>query len=169
MISQKTITVLVKAPENERPSRNITTQQAFTLPELLIATTVVLMASVGILFTYVQCLELNSINHDTTIVLQSCRNLVEEIKSISPSLIHDAYNNKIFPIDEPKGISLVTVNDQDPQLLVITVKCFWKQAKGRLIGEDKNLNGILDEGEDTNKNDVLDSPITLVTYVYNRS
>ena len=168
MKSQNITTVLAKAPENERPFKNIPTQQAFTLPELLIATTVVLMASVGILFTYVQCLELNSINHDTTLVFQSCRNMMEEIKSVSPSLVHDTYNNKTFPINEPKGIGLVTVNDQDPQLLTVTVKCFWKQTKGRLIGEDKNLNGILDEGEDTNKNGELDSPITLVTYVYNR-
>ena len=156
-------------PEKNRLFKSILTQRAFTLPELLIAATVVLMASVGILFTYIQCLELNSINHSSTLVFQSCRNMMEEIKSISPGLAHDTYNNKTFSINEPKGIGLITVNDQNPQLLTVTVKCFWKQAKGRLIGEDKNLNGMLDEGEDTNKNNELDSPVTLVTYVYNRS
>ena len=145
------------------------TQQGFTLAELLIATTVVLLSSVGILFTYVQCLELNSINHDTSLVLQSSRNMMEEIKSISPAMVHETYNEKTFPLKEPSGIILVTVNDQDPQLLSVTVKCFWKQIKGRLIGEDKNLNGFLDDGEDLNKNGELDSPVTLVTYVYNRS
>jgi prepilin-type N-terminal cleavage/methylation domain-containing protein len=145
------------------------TEQGFTLAELLIATTVVLLSSVGILFTYVQCLELNSINHDTSMALQSCRNMMEEIKSVSPSMVHETYNEKTFPLKEPTGILLVTVNDQDPQLLAVAVKCLWKQAKGRLVGEDKNLNGFLDEGEDLNKNGELDSPVTLVTYVYNRS
>lgn len=135
---------------------------------MLIATTVVLLASVGILFTYVQCLELNRINHDTSLVLQAVRNFMEEIRSVSPSMVHDTYNEKIFLMEKPKGIVLVTVNDQDPQLLLVTAKCFWKQAKGRMIGEDINFNGMLDLGEDLNKNDVLDSPVTLVTYVHNR-
>jgi len=144
------------------------TEQGFTLPELLIATTVVLMSSIGILFTYIQCLELNSINHDTSLVLHSCRNMLEEIKSASPSMVQETYNEKTFPLKKPAGIMLVHVNDQDPQLLVVAVKCFWKQAKGRLVGEDKNQNGFLDEGEDLNKNGELDSPITLVAYIYNR-
>ncbi|MFA5259625.1 MAG: prepilin-type N-terminal cleavage/methylation domain-containing protein [Candidatus Omnitrophota bacterium] len=38
-------------------------------------------------------------------------------------------------------------------------------AKNRIVGEDKNLNGILDSGEDVNENDLLDSPITLTTIV----
>jgi prepilin-type N-terminal cleavage/methylation domain-containing protein len=143
-------------------------RQGFTLPELLIASTVVLLTSVGILFTYVQCLELNRMNHDTSLVLQAVRNLMEEIRSVSPSMVHDTYNEKTHLIEEPKGIVLVTVNDQDPQLLLVTAKCFWKQGKGRMMGEDINFNGMLDLGEDVNKNDALDSPLTLVTYVHNR-
>ncbi len=142
--------------------------QGFTLPEVLIATTVFLLTSVGILFTYVQCLELNSINHDTSLVLQYTRSMLEEIKSTSPSMMHETYNEKTFPFEKPTGIILVKVNDQNPQLLIVTVRCFWKQAKGRIIGEDKNLNGFLEEAEDLNKNGELDSPVTLVTYIYNR-
>src|SRR5262245_8871740 len=95
-------------------------RQGFTLAELLIATTVVLLTSVGILFTYVQCLELNRINHETSLVLQAARNLMEEIRSASPSMVHDTYNEKTFLLAEPKGILLAAVNDQDPQLLVVT-------------------------------------------------
>ena len=143
-------------------------RQGFTLPELLIATTVVLLSSVGILFTYVQCLELNSINHDTSIVIQQSRNLMEEIKSTSPATVHETYNDKTIPMEKPQGLLLVKVNDQNPQLITVTVRCFWKQAKGRVIGEDKNLNGFMEENEDVNKNGELDSPVTLVTYLYNR-
>ncbi len=152
----------------KQTDKSMKCKQGFTLPELLIATTVVLLTSLGILFTYVQCLELNRINHETSLVLQAARNLMEEIRSVSPSMVHDTYNEKTFLLEEPQGIILAAVNDQDPQLLLVTVKCFWKQAKGRMIGEDNDFNGMLDLGEDLNKNDVLDSPITLVTYVYNR-
>ncbi|MBL8012904.1 MAG: prepilin-type N-terminal cleavage/methylation domain-containing protein [Candidatus Omnitrophica bacterium] len=140
----------------------------FTLAELLIATTVLLLASVGILFTYVQCLDLNSINHDSSSVMQQTRNMMEEILASSSATVHDTYNEKTFPIERPTGIILVKVNDQDPQLLIVTVKSFWKQAKGRVIGEDLNLNGSLEENEDTNKNGELDSPYTLVSYIYHR-
>lgn len=145
-----------------------TSTRGLTLPELLIATTVVLLTSMGILYTYIQCLELNKINHDTTLVLQDCRNIMEDIRTASPSMVHETYHNKTFPLNGPTGIILVHVNDQDPQLLLVTVKAFWRQSKGRLIGEDKNLSGTLEEDEDTNKNNELDSPVTLMTYVYNR-
>lgn len=142
--------------------------QGFTLPELLIAATVVLLTSVGILFTYVQCLELNSINHDSAAVLQKSRNMMEEIVASPPAAIHETYNEKTYPIEKPEGIMLVKVNDQDPQLLIVSVRTFWKQSKGRIIGEDKNLDGFLQQNEDTNSNGELDSPYTLVTYIYNR-
>lgn len=144
------------------------TKQGFTLAELLIATTVCLLASVGILFTYVQCLDLNSINHDSSTVMQQTRNMMEEILASSPATVHDTYNEKTFPIEKPTGILLVKVNDQDPQLLIVTVKAFWKQSKGRIIGEDLNLDGILEQNEDANKNGELDSPYTLVSYIYHR-
>lgn len=144
------------------------TKQGFTLPELLIATTVLLLSSVGILFTYVQCLDLNSINHDSASVLQKNRNMMEEILSSSPGAVHETYHEKTFPIENPTGIILVKVNDQDPQLLIVTVRAFWKQSKGRIMGEDLNLNGFLEQEEDINKNGELDSPNTLVSYIYNR-
>lgn len=142
--------------------------QGLTLPELLIAATVVLLASVGILFTYVQCLELNSINHDSAAVLQKSRNMMEEIIASSPAMVHETYNEKTFPIEKPEGIIVIKVNDQDPQLLIVLVKTFWRQSKGRIIGEDKNLDGFLQQNEDINKNGELDSPYTLATYIYNR-
>ncbi len=160
--------IITPLDQTRQPRIDRTLSNGITLPELLIATTVVLMTSMGILYTYVQCLELNKINHDTTLVLQDCRNILEDIRTASPSMVHETYHNKTFPLNGPQGIILVQVNDQDPQLLLVTVKAFWRQSKGRLMGEDKNLNGTLEEGEDTNKNNELDSPVTLVTYVYNR-
>lgn len=161
---------LIKAPleYTYHPRLYNASCRGITLPELLIATTVVLLASMGILYTYIQCLELNKINHDMTLVLEDCRNIMEDIRSSSATMVHETYHNKTFPLHGPQGIILVLVNDQDPQLLLVTVKAFWRQSKGRLIGEDKNLNGMLEEGEDTNKSNELDSPVTLTTYVYNR-
>jgi len=43
------------------------------------------------------------------------------------------------------------------------VVCF--RTRGRVIGEDKNLNGALDSGESPDSR--LDSPVEIVTYVAN--
>ena len=34
------------------------------------------------------------------------------------------------------------------------------------MGEDTNINGVLNAGEDANGNGVLDSPVEMTTYVY---
>jgi len=54
------------------------------------------------------------------------------------------------------------------RLLKIKITCCWKEKEGRVIGEDKNLNGQLDSGEDINGNGELDSLIKLVTYIANK-
>jgi len=52
-------------------------------------------------------------------------------------------------------------------LLQATVSVCWRQ-KNRVIGEDKNLNGALDAGEDANGNKIIDSPVELTTLIVNR-
>ncbi len=142
--------------------------KALTIPELLIATTIILLTSLAILFTYIQCMEISEINKTKTKALLNARNMMETIQSASFDLILSTYNNQTFALDGINGIGLVELDARDPRLLGIHVKCFWKQAKGRLVGEDTNLNGILDKGEDANENGTLDSPVDLFTYIYKR-
>lgn len=149
-------------PESMRSSK------ALTIPELLIASTIILMTSLAILFTYIQCMEISEIDKTKTKVLFMAHNMMETIQSTSFDLIQSTYNNQTFSLDGINGIGLTEIDDRDPKLLGIHVKCFWKQAKGRLVGEDSNLNGILDKGEDINKNGALDSPVDLFTYIYKR-
>ena len=54
------------------------------------------------------------------------------------------------------------------RLFKIKITCSWQEREGRVIGEDKNLNGQLDTGEDTNGNGELDSPLQIVSYIANK-
>jgi type II secretory pathway pseudopilin PulG len=142
--------------------------KAFTIAELLIATAIILLTSLAILFSYVQCLELNTINKNTLTVLENARNMMETIKSTSFDQIYETYHKKTFPLKGlDEGIGLVEIDNKNPQLLGISVKCFWK-TKNRITGEDKNLDGILDQDEDTNNNGTLDSPVSLFTTIAKR-
>jgi type II secretory pathway pseudopilin PulG len=146
------------------PSRRI---QGFTIVELLIATGIILLTSIAILFGYVQCLELNTLNKDMLTALNSARNITETIKGASFDEIYGTYQQKTFPIQGLDGIVLTQVDNKNPQLLGVSIQCFWR-SKGRVIGEDKNLNGSLDKDEDQNNNGKLDSPVTLLTMISKR-
>ena len=52
----------------------------------------------------------------------------------------------------------------DPTLATVHVAACWF-ARGRIIGEDLNCNGVLDNGEDANANGWLDSPAMASTRV----
>jgi hypothetical protein len=142
-------------------------RKAFTIAELLIAAAIVLLTSLAILFSYIQCLELNNINKTTSIAVSQTRNMMEAIKSLPFDQIHDTYNGKTFPLKGLEGIGLVEIDSKNPMLLGVTVKCFWK-SKNRIIGEDRNFDGILDPEEDKNENGKLDSPVTLFTNIAKR-
>jgi len=64
-------------------------------------------------------------------------------------------------------MGVVYVDDTNPELLEVTVSVCWQQVL-RVIGEDKNLNGVLDAGEDTNGNGKIDSSVQLVTRIVNK-
>ena len=141
--------------------------KAFTIAELLIATAIILLTSLAILFSYVLCLELNTINKNTLSALENARNTLETLKSTSFEAIYDTYHDKTFPLQGVEGIGLVEIDNKNPLLLGVSIKCFWK-SKGRVIGEDKNIDGKLDLDEDKNDNGKLDSPVTLFTHIAKR-
>jgi hypothetical protein len=47
----------------------------------------------------------------------------------------------------------------------IRIVACWRNQNGRVIGEDKNLNGTLDAGEDLDGNGLIDSPAVIESYV----
>ena len=54
--------------------------------------------------------------------------------------------------------------DPNPSLLDVHIAACWN-ARGRVVGEDRNCNGVLDPGEDDNGNGWMDSPVMVSTRV----
>lgn len=52
----------------------------------------------------------------------------------------------------------------DPTLVTVHVAACWS-VRGRAVGEDRNCNGVMDNGEDANGNGWLDSPAMASTRV----
>lgn len=153
-----------------------------TLVEIMIAVLILSFVLVGLLETYIVCLDLVEISKNASIAVNLAQTKLEAIKDsvVDQTTYYQVktnYDNVPFDIAglTGKGISYAfycnNPADCDPSyaptdLLEVIVSISWKQKSRRVIGEDKNINGILDIGEDISPaNNILDSPVQIVTFV----
>lgn len=146
--------------------RRIQSNQGFTLPELMVAAMIMVLAFMGILYTYARYLELDELSRNTSLALQASQDKIEAIKNTAYDQIVATYNNQTFTYTGINGRGSIRIVDTNPKLMLVTVTFCWRQSNGRLMGEDKNLNGVLNTGEDANANGTIDSPVQLIAYIY---
>ncbi len=156
--------------------------RSFTLIELLIATAILIVALVGLLAAYQGCFLLAENARNLTGSLNSAQAKMEKMRIYNFSLLSGDYAAggiyNIFPASGLDGNRKGKIYIQDVStelngsLLQVRVVICWSEKGGRIIGEDKNLNGILDTtplpSEDTNSNGEFDSPCELVTLMAQR-
>ncbi len=146
----------------------INTKKALTLPELLVAVAIFVLAFAGIVVSYIACLDLNEISKNSSIAVHAVKDRIEEIKNRPFDQIKAIYHNVSFTTAGLNGKGISYVDDSSPCLLLITVSFSWRQRNGRIIGEDLNLNGQLNAGEDKNNNGMLDSLVEVATRIFKR-
>lgn len=138
----------------------------------MIAAAILILAVTGILIAYLHAMELTEIARNMSICTRAAVSRMERIQSTAFGQLVATYHNAAFDVtglDVPvnaKGVSYVTAVNADIVEVVVSVS--WQQKNDRVFGEDANLNGALNGGEDANGNGILDSPVKLVTRIYNR-
>jgi prepilin-type N-terminal cleavage/methylation domain-containing protein len=162
-------------------------QKGFSLPEVLLAAAILAFTLCGILATYVACFKLITISKNASIATATAQGLLEEIRATpfpqittmqlsvggttySPSISSCNSNLSVwnFPYNMPLNSRVALyVDDTLPDRLQVTISVCWRQGTN-VIGEDTNLNGVLNAGEDKNGNCIIDSTVELVTYIVNR-
>jgi len=143
-------------------------ENALTLVELMIAAVILTLTFLGVLLTFLRCMELNEISRNTTLGLEAASSKIEEIKNTSFAQIFATHNDQTFTAAGVDGIGVVRIDNTNPQLLQVFATFCWRQSNGRVFGEDTDLDGQLDAGEDSNANGRIDSSVQLVDYIYNR-
>jgi type II secretory pathway pseudopilin PulG len=149
--------------------------KAFTLVEVMLAALILAFSLCGILLTYINMFILSDLSRDFTLATNAVQAEMEKIKSTDFTGLLALNGTKFditgFPTNNAKGVVFVT--DDHPGgynylMQVRIVACF--KSRNRVIGEDTNLNGILDPGEDISipPNARLDSPIEMVTLIAKR-
>jgi type II secretory pathway pseudopilin PulG len=160
----------------------------FTLAELMVASLVLVTILVGLLASYVTCFDFNETSRNLTTALNAAQLKLDEMRDHSFSLICTDFNNTTFTVDDmPAGESRGTIYVfidalptglnpdcssfgsncpcSDYDILRVVISVCWRQKSGRVIGEDKDLDGVLDIGEDKNGNSIIDSPAQVVSYL----
>lgn len=148
-------------------------KSGFTLLELMIGISVLIVALVGLLGVFAHMISLNENSGKLTLAVAACQAKLEEMRNSSFSTLYSNYNGTNgafnpagFPSGEAKGA--ISIDESNRDLLQVFVSVSWMTRSNRVIGEDRNLNGVRDAGEDLNGNLRLDSPGQLATLMAQR-
>ena len=168
-------------------------KRGFSIAEVLLAVGILGFALCGILATYLACFNLASISKNTNIATSAAQGIIEQIRATPFTTLWDTslqksqieLNGNFYNLTHVSGnrwsltfmvnnmpanmgIAYIDIdNTTTPKILTATVSVCWKQGD-KIIGEDVNLNGVLNAGEDTNGNGLIDSPMELITQIANR-
>lgn len=147
---------------------NYKSNKGFALPEMLLAALIASFALCGILLTYIACMNMVKSSKNVSIATSAAQGVIEDVRNTPFPQIVANYNQMAFVVNGiPSSRGIVYVDDTNPELLLVTVSVCWREGN-MVIGEDQNLNGILEAIEDTNGNNMIDSTVELVTQVANR-
>ena len=112
-------------------------------------------------------MELEELGRNSQLALSAINSEIEDIKNTDFNTIVATYDNATFSAPAGlTGIGKVYIDDSNPELFVVKVLFCWRQSNRRIIGEDTNLNGTLDAGEDKNANNQLDSYVQVQTQIF---
>ena len=135
----------------------------------MIATLIFTFTFAGVIMVFIRCIELSEMARHSSIAVNACKNRIAAIEDTAFDQILATYNNTTFTATDINGIGKTYVTSLTTNMLKVTLVFCWKEKNGRALGEDKNISGSLDAGEDTNGNGTIDSPVKVTTYVYNVS
>jgi prepilin-type N-terminal cleavage/methylation domain-containing protein len=144
-------------------------RRGLTLVEVMVAAGIMASCLAGLLMTYMNLFTLTDFTRDYTLATNAMQARMEEIKRVSfanlSALDGAAFNITGFSAGNATGVSQVTIppsgttyTDLAQVRLVVTFK-----SKGRIIGEDRNLDGVLNASEEANSTGKPD----LVTFIAN--
>ena len=144
-------------------------KKGFTLIEVLIAIGILVIVLVGLFQVFISCSQLASTAGNLTMAVSEAQDKIEEIRNHAYDLIATDYAAvgsppaNTFDLAELNGKGVVYIDSSNPDLLVIEVNICWREKDNRIIGEDTNLNGVLDVGENEDGDEQIDSIVKLVT------
>jgi len=158
-------------------------QKGFTVIELMVTVSILVVVLIGLIQLFIYCSRLSDIASKMTMAMSEAQSKIEQIKRHDYDNVVTDYSSggtpgNTFDLAQLTGKGVIYLEDQDDvgsedgddegDLIEIKVVVCWQDEQGHIIGEDLNLNGVLDAGEDTNGNGELDSTTTTRSMISKR-
>lgn len=146
--------------------KKLSNNKGFSLSELMIATLIFTLTFAGTIIVFFRCIELSEMARHSSVAVNAVKSQLATIEDTVFEQILATFNNATFTAAGVNGRGVTYVTSLDADLLRVTIVFCWREKNGRIMGEDTNINGVLNAGEDADGNGVLDSPVEMTTYVY---
>lgn len=142
-------------------------RKGMTLVEVMVAAAIFAFCLSGLLLTYMNLFTMTDLTRDFTYATNAMQAELEQIRQVAFANL-TTLDNTTFTIPglasgNSCGVVQVTNTTYSDLVQVRLVASF--KSRNRLIGEDADLDGVLDSGEDANGNGILDSPAELATLI----
>jgi prepilin-type N-terminal cleavage/methylation domain-containing protein len=144
--------------------------KGFTLAEVLIVIGIVAVALTAMIQLYIYTSMQAKVAAEKTLALAEVQNTIENIRNhpfedITIDYASGGSPGDVLSLDSLTGFSYIYVNSSTADIMTIDIPVCWRSIMNRVIGEDQNLNGVLDVGEDTDSDGKIGSPVTLSTII----
>ena len=141
-------------------------RRGFSLAELLVTVGILVTVIIILLQLFVYNSVLAELSGNMSQVMGEAQAKMEEIKNSDYSLITTDYASggtpgNTFDLSQGQGKGIIYIDSSTADLLEVSIVISWRNKDGRVIGEDTDLDGVLDAGEDINSNSKLDSKANL--------
>ena len=175
----------INFPNHRKPSeKRRHSSPGFTIVEVIIAAMIIVVGLAGVVQVFYYARGQGEISANLTYALSAAQDKMEEIRNHTFSSIITDYSSggtpgNTFALSEITGKGVITIDATDDagnteddgvnsNLLQVEIVVSFKTSNSRIVGEDQDLDGVLDAGEDLNGNGKLDSPVTIVSRVAKR-
>ena len=149
--------------------RKLRSKKGISLVEILIAAGILGVVLVGQIKLFIVCSGLATISGNMTMATAAAQSKLEEIRGHDYADIVADYSGATFDLTDIVGKGVVYVDSSNPDLLEVEVVVSWQDKNNRIVGEDTDLDGVLDIGEDTNGNGRLDSIVAISSWLADRT
>ena len=154
-------------------------RQGYTFTEVMVSALILGVVIIGLIQMFIYNSTLTDLSSRMTTVISEAQNRMELVRNTAFSSIPTSFpSGTVYNLNDPNGnkygelfVYRTTINSD---LYEIKIAACWRNKRinnsasgGRVIGEDQNLNGILDAGEDLSSpaNNQVDSMVTLISRI----
>ena len=148
-------------------------KEGFTLVEVLVSVATITITISGLVQSFTASSLLADMSANMSVAIREAESKMEEIRNYNYSLVTTDYvlggtPGNTFSLTAATGKGVIYIDSSNASLLTIEIDVSWKDRDGRVIGQDANLNGTIEAGEDPDGNSKLDSTVKIITQLAKR-